>query len=210
MRGENVLLKLLDDVEFRNNYFKLYQTGILDYCASISPYVQEECTNIMDIGCGIGLVPLLLFNECKVTPNFWLLDKSIDIKEMDRAHINGYAGGFHSENYIFTASLQVTYNFFCMNGIETDRIHLLEVDQGVFDKVPELDLILSRNSWGFHYPISTYIDDVCLKLKKTGRVIIDVRKDSDGLEILSDKFSYVKIASDSKKSNTVIASNSPI
>ncbi|MDB3930117.1 hypothetical protein N9413_13175 [Paracoccaceae bacterium] len=205
MRGENIHDKLQNDMKFRNSYLEVYSRGMFDYCETISSYMPEECANMMDIGCGLGMVPLILSNKYHNTPNFWMLDKSVDIKDIKRAH-----GSFHNDGYIFTASLQTTSDFLFLNGIDPALIHLLEVNPSVFNKVPDLDLVLSRNSWGFHYPLSTYIDEVCLKLKETGRAIIDVRKGTGGMEILNDRFSHIKIALDSPKSLRVIASNSPI
>lgn len=42
-----------------------------------------------------------------------------------------------------------------------------------------LDLVISLVSWGFHFPVSTYLDQVHDLLREGGRLILDLRKRKD-------------------------------
>ena len=47
------------------------------------------------------------------------------------------------------------------------------------------DLIVSRQSWGHHYPVATYAELAMRSLRPGGRIIIDLRRGTGGLEELS-------------------------
>ncbi|MGK0448192.1 MAG: SAM-dependent methyltransferase, partial [Polaribacter sp.] len=86
------------------------------------------------------------------------------------------------------------------NGILESNVFLQEatVDNKItFNK--KFDLIISIISWGFHYPVETYLDEVFDNLKPGGTLIVDVRKDSNGLELLTTKFGNHMILGDFKK-----------
>ena len=92
------------------------------------------------------------------------------------------------------------------NGISGEKIHLLEVNEKYVIKAPrEMDLVVSLISWGFHYPLSTYLDQVYGLLKTRGHLIIDLRHGHDVLEELKSKFSSVTKISKSKNSCRVLA-----
>ena len=58
---------------------------------------------------------------------------------------------------------------------------------------------------GFHYPIETYLEEVKKSLKPDGVLIIDVRKDSGGLEVLKKNFSVVEVIYERQKQQRILA-----
>ena len=72
--------------------------------------------------------------------------------------------------------------------------------------LPEaLDLVISLISWGFHYPVAVYADQVREILRPGGRVILDVRKGTDGREQLEARFPRVLQISETRKKERLCA-----
>lgn len=55
------------------------------------------------------------------------------------------------------------------------------------------DLIISLKSWGFHYPVRTYMKLVKRSLKPGGRIILDIRKTTDGIAKMAEEFHLVEL-----------------
>lgn len=65
--------------------------------------------------------------------------------------------------------------------------------------------MLSLISWGFHYPVSTYLDRVRELLSDDGVLILDLRRDTGGLEDLRRAFRQVEIVRSADKFDRVLA-----
>ena len=52
---------------------------------------------------------------------------------------------------------------------------------------------MSLWAWGFHFPAATYADLVQGLMRSGGRVILDVRDDTDGREVLERTFDSVDV-----------------
>jgi hypothetical protein len=65
--------------------------------------------------------------------------------------------------------------------------------------------VISLISWGFHYPVNVYLSEVSRVLSKNGAVILDVRKDSPGLNDLRSRFGTVTTLSEKPKFLRVLA-----
>ena len=90
-------------------------------------------------------------------------------------------------------------------GVPVDHIQTTNIIEEDFPTNKKYDIIFSSISWGFHYPVSTYIDEVVKTLSERGHLIIDVRKGTDGLNILQKHFTTIDIVSDTKKYHRVCA-----
>ena len=75
-----------------------------------------------------------------------------------------------------------------------------EIDTG-----KKLDLVLSLISWGFHYPVGVYLDRVYELLNDDGRLILDVRTRTDGLNVLTQKFGSYEVILETAKYARVAA-----
>ncbi len=95
----------------------------------------------------------------------------------------------------FYNSLEIAQTTLVENGVPEDRISLIEASEdGRIDLEDEsIDLVISTISWGFHYPVSTYLDSVHRILSENGSLIIDVRDDTGGAHELRSKFSLEKV-----------------
>ena len=72
-------------------------------------------------------------------------------------------------------------------------------DQNEIRVEAKFDLVLSLISWGFHYPVETYLARVHEILRPGGHLIMDVRKKTDGMDQIRARFETVEVLVDSKK-----------
>ena len=150
-------------------YFKGWHQNCWEPRKKLGAYDLPNGAKILDIGCGLAVVDLLLYSYI---PNsqFFLLDNA-DIAsakdlEMDPNEIS------YSKNHPFYHSWDPITDAIKTSNFDEKRFTLLEPE----DKFPEdLDLIMSSFSWCFHYPKEVYWDKVVSSLKTGGKLYLDVR-----------------------------------
>jgi SAM-dependent methyltransferase len=207
----NFIIKLIKKLlPSKYNYSTLIDLEILirksaiinDYTADmeaeysdIKNYLPLKAKNILDIGCGIGGINVFLskhYNSAETT--FYCLDKT----QID----NIYYG--YKEKAAFYNSLDVAREFLSLNGIK--KIYTLSAnDNNTIEIKEKFDLILSLISWGFHYPVETYLDQAYARLPDGGHMIIDIRKNTTGLDKIKSVFSDTKVISETDKKTRILA-----
>jgi len=161
----------------------------------IKNFLPSKVKNLLDIGCGIGGINIFLSQHYKSPETtHYCLDKT----QTDTIYY-----GF-KERAAFYNSLEFTKDFLSMNGIKKINL-LLANENNTIETNENFDLILSLISWGFHYPVETYIDQAYTHLNCGGHLIIDIRKKTQGLEIIKDKFENIKTISETEKKIRILA-----
>lgn len=197
-----LLYKLAAYIEsffLRERIIEAYASEMRSEFQTIKDFMPDKCSAILDIGCGIAGIDILINsylspNNC---PYFHLLDKSYTEKRIWYSF---------KKNGAFYNSLRLAKEVLELNGVASDKIVIHEV--GSLEKWKEyaqFDLIISLLSWGFHYPVETYIDAAYDSLRVGGLVILDVRKETNGIELIMDKFKNAEVISTSEKSFRVRA-----
>ncbi|MGI0500979.1 hypothetical protein ACN4EW_30010 [Arthrospira platensis CENA650] len=158
-------------------------------------YLPESLSSVLDIGCGLGGIDLLIYEyynpRCEV--NLHLFDKT---EKKDIFY------GFNQE-YCFYNDLGVAKDFLILNGVNPKNIVTYEVGEASpFIKNNKYDLIISLVSWGFHYPISKYILEVAYHIQDDGLLILDIRKGVSGEAELQNYFEDIQIIESHRKYNT--------
>lgn len=148
---------------------------------SIKPFLPKNCRSVLDIGCGVAGIDVFINSHYHdFPPTFYLLDKT-------KIEKNVYYG--FKEKGAFYNSLEIAKNLLKKNGVSSSSIMPIEAtDDNAINIDSEIDLAISLISWGFHYPVETYLNSVYSLLSKGGTIIIDIRKDTNGLEVFSRKF----------------------
>jgi SAM-dependent methyltransferase len=151
----------------------------------INPFIPSETKNILDIGCGLGLIDVLLYDYYKNT-NLHLLDKTNDISKDTSIR------GFNKE-YIFYNSMDATKEILMTNGVPYDKIYIYETTPENLKQIREkkYELIISLLSCGWHYPIETYVDLIKNTLTKDGILILDIRHNTGQLEYAKQHFELI-------------------
>jgi SAM-dependent methyltransferase len=155
-------------------------------------HLPIRCESILDIGCGVGGIDVLLSKKFG-NPLLYLLDNS---KQSEKP-IYGYDKGASFYN-----DFSATVGMMDSNGIY--QYQLIDICKG-FPKIKDVDLVISLLSWGYHYPVETYLEDVKKCLNKNGMIIMDIRQNTNGLETLKTITRKVDIISTRNKSTRVCA-----
>lgn len=181
----------LEATLFKERAKRLFVKSLINDYNEIKKFLPEKATKILDIGCGLAGIDLFLFRHYKNDPKtrLYLLDKN----EVDE---NVYYG-FQKYGSFYNSLIQ-SENFLTENGISKSQIFLKEV---VNNKLPQekFNLIISLISWGYHYPVETYLEEVYQKMTPQGILILDIRKGTRGEEKIKRKFKNSKIISETTK-----------
>jgi SAM-dependent methyltransferase len=189
--------KLIDlEVFFRketikNDYTSDMEAELLD----IEKFLPSKAKNILDIGCGIGGINIFLsqYYKSPETAHYCL----------DKTQLDNIYYGF-KERAAFYNSLEITREFLSLNGI--NNIILLPANNNnTIETNEKFDLILSLISWGFHYPVEIYLDQAYAHLNGGGHLIIDIRKDTKGLNTIKEKFENIITISETEKKTRILA-----
>jgi hypothetical protein len=155
-KKQNWLRKRFGRLIFTNffvNYFQIKdlekQTEELFFkeIQSITSYLPKNAENIMDIGCGLGIINIYLNEIYNNQPNFFLLDKN----RIDKKIKYGFSSDYESYN-----NLEETRNLLINNDIRPSSINTLDVEKD-FKIDAKIDLVISLKSMGYHYPIDQYL-----------------------------------------------------
>ncbi len=168
---------------------RLYEADMRKELDTLAGALPPTCRSVLDIGCGVAGFDVLLAEhyagQAGGRPDFHLLDKT----RVENSVFYGFKphGAFYS-------SLDVARRMMVANGTPEKCVHLHEAtatnEIGIDGPV---DLIVSLISWGFHYPLETYLNRVCELLGGGGMLIVDVRKGTGGLELLRRKLGQVSV-----------------
>jgi len=153
----------------------------------LRPHLPAACRSLLDIGCGVAGIDVLLsrFYRQRIE-RFHLVDKT----QVEERIFYGFkpCGAFYN-------SLVLAKSLLCMNSVAPERVLCMEADTPWADEIGKgsLDLVLSLLSWGFHYPVAVYLEVVARLLARDGRVILDVRRGTDGIERLVRRFGRCEV-----------------
>lgn len=119
---------------------------------------------IIDVGSGVGLFDLTL-SQCNANTEFYLVDKSIVNIEKN---IKYYS---RENNHGFYNSWPVIFDIIKNSNLNIKKFKFLSPDN---QWPKDVDLIVSLNSWCWHYPKEVYWNKMIDSLKIGGYLILDV------------------------------------
>jgi SAM-dependent methyltransferase len=156
---------------------------------TIKDFLPKKVKNILDIGCGLGMIDLLLYKYYGAV-NLFLIDKT-ELNYKDLHYGYDEKGRFYNDN-------NINFEFLKSNGVKVNNIYFHEANNTIPFRV-KFDLIISTLAWGFHFPVRVYLDEVYDKLRKDGVLIIDIRKGTEGFALLKCKFKSYEVIYEGKK-----------
>jgi SAM-dependent methyltransferase len=162
----------------------MYFREMMQEFNQIRPALPAECRSVMDIGCGLGGIDVLIDRHYGGRPTFSMVDK-------DGSSPRIYHG-FEAEGAFYN-ELSATREFLAMNGVDGSRVRTFDVNAGAFPEETGFDVVLSLLSWGFHYPVATYAEAVRSRLSPSGVLVLDVRLGTGGEEALSRLFGRIDV-----------------
>lgn len=117
-----------------------YIASVMRDFENMEKYLPKSANSILDIGCGLALVDVLIQRKYPKA-KLYLLDGDGENHDRD---------GFHQE-YSPYNSREVTEQLLKDNGVEVAGWYDIGHKQ-----LMKADIIISLLSWGYHYPLSTY------------------------------------------------------
>lgn len=168
--------------------FKIAQREFENF-AEVADDVAPKRT--VDIGCGYGLVDLILYRKfgCDLV--------LIDIEDSEDRHF-GYRN--QASGY---SNLRKARTFLEKNGVPPEKITTVNPLDEDTDFLGEFDLAISLYSCGFHFPISTYGTLFGDQMNDQGAIVLDVRRGSGGISALKE-FGTVDVLIKHSKYSTVL------
>jgi SAM-dependent methyltransferase len=174
-------------------YFESCERDLKDV---LSKFYRPEKFHALDIGCGMAGADVLLYQYFHaVHPVFYLLD----VNQVDAAVQYGYRNQISAY-----CDFAMARKFAALNGIPRQRFFFIETWPETAFK---FDLILSLISCGFHYPVDLYLAKIVDSLAPSGRVILDIRKNSGQFETLHRVFDRVDVVRVEEKYKRVVCWN---
>jgi SAM-dependent methyltransferase len=152
----------------RDAVAQAYWEGMLEDYESLKPYLPERATSILDIGCGLAGIDLMLYRHYPEAP------PAVALLDRDGVSDQVYYG--YEPEAAHYASLELARRFLIENGVPSDAVTTFDSDTDGYPSDRRFDFIVSVVSWGFHYPLETYLADVDRTLSEGGILVIDVRE----------------------------------
>lgn len=191
-RGRHWALQL--DATIRGRQVRrLYAKDIAAEMAALAPHLPSPCASVLDIGCGLATIDAALYRHLGPV-RLHLVDRNVTERRI--------AYGFRPDAAFYNDNAAML-ELLVANGVARSDIAFHDAASPI--DVPSIDLVLSLLSWGFHYPIDTYLDLVADRLAPHGRVIVDVRKGTGDIDALRDRFAVVEPIIDDAKRVRVVA-----
>jgi len=170
----------INSVLYKKKIYEEYTRIMRTEYDRIKDALPSKSESILDIGCGLALIDVFLYEHYGGLADIFLLDKTFI------AHTVYYG---YKPTGCYYNSLSFSREMLVNNGVSSDKIHCQEATpDNKINFLAKHDLIISLASWGFHYPVSTYLERAHKILNEGGVLIIDVRRDTDGIMAIRQKF----------------------
>ena len=154
----------------------------------IRSFLPTKAENIIDIGCGLGIINIFLNKIYNNKTNFYLLDKN----RIDSKIRYGFSSNYESYN-----DLNETKKLLVDNNISKDKIQTINVESEIIID-QKIDLVISLKSMCYHYPLDEYLglfSDCC---KTDTTFIFDVTEGYYDKSLLKKYFEEVQIIYEEK------------
>ena len=159
----------------------------IDY-EQLAPHLPETVKTVLDIGCGWGGHALYLAKHYGPDTQINLIEGT---KTIPKPH-----SGFREDTQPYRNGT-LAVRMLGQNDVHAKLYPVNNKTQGL--TIPS-DLVVSFCSWGHHYPIATYLPLVKRSLKPGGHLLVDLRNDTNGGDVLFDAgFRYLIRVKDKPK-----------
>jgi len=154
---------------YKGDFVAAYNADLESTYQSIKNHLPADGV-ILDIGCGMGGIDVLLSQHYRGRADITLLDKQGVSPEIN--------SGFHLDAGQFShyCRFDDAMALLGANGVTAKTV---DIGREPFPDGP-FSIVISLLSWGFHYPIDTYSPNVA----SGGIIVADVRHGTGGIKAL--------------------------
>jgi len=192
---------LLESFMRKNEIKKDYIKIIFNEYLSIREYLPKNTETVLDIGCGVALLDLFLFRH------YLCLNKKIRLFLMDKSRTDSKIFYGYKRKASYYNSLSESRVMLEVNGVPEENIVLVESNNETNFDVIKPDLVISLLSMGFHYPLDTYIKKIASNISHDGHLIVDIRKNTNGKQIIKQHFKNLITICEREKYFRILACN---
>ena len=172
----------------------------------LKPHLPGTVSSIVDIGCGMAGIDLYLWKHYQ--------EHQPDIVLFDKSEVSEDLYYYFRQQPAFYNSLKTAKENLTNGDIPEERVHTVEASTENLRGLESIDFCFSLLSWGFHYPVDTYLDEVLEVIDPEGRVVLDIRKETgdvsketDGFKACKQAFDTLKVIKDARKYKRIILSD---
>lgn len=176
--------------------------------------IGYEPRTVLDIGCGLGLCSLALYQEMETKPTLFLVDGGREFEKDTATYMNT----FNDDGTDFVSDLRITMDLLLRNGVPQEKMNFLGpvADNVASLKPGSIDLVFSNASWFYHYPPEIYWDAVQSVMHKDSTLRVDIQVNylsphPEHVDFLKERFleveelRYTGMGEHPRKSLTVLA-----
>jgi len=168
--------------QIKNSFILQSQRSVGDFKTQLEqeynfliPYLPKTCETIWDIGAGLGGIDVFLSKHYNV-PEIYLTDYNIVDDKI-----------FFGFNQVYCAynNFEMSKQLMEANGITN---YLFDDLNGTRRLPRYADIVISLLSCGFHYPVSTYLNEIITRTLTGAVLILDMRHGHDQCPELAPYF----------------------
>lgn len=179
----DIYLKELSD-RYSSKLKDLLTPKVLEYFKNFAD--QNKQIVVLDVGCGNSIFDIILYKffQSKNINNarFMLVDGN---------EVNDNSNTMYSLDHAPYNNWDQVYRCINLNGCTQSHFINVDYKQPVWSQIP-VNLVISCASWGWHYPLSKYVDKVNDMLANNGLLFLHPIIDIDNpLELLNSKFKTI-------------------
>jgi len=186
----NLFVNYFQRKDLENQTMNIFEDEFL----KIKNYLPIKVNTIMDIGCGLGIINILLNQHYNNEPKFYLLDKN----KIDNKIKYGFSINYESYNY-----LENTKKILEESGIKSKNLVLKNVDNNISIN-DTIDLFISLKSMGYHYPFKNYLHYLKKFCNKESIFIFDIAPKHQSIKEMESYFEKINIIYEEKSIHTQI------
>lgn len=164
--------------------FERYQEAVSNESTVLATELKSTVNpRVLDIGCGIAGYHTEWLRSREDEFHLFLMDSSkFDFKSL--------LYGYGDKNRYYN-SLRLALSYISHHTLNFNSRKFSCLDTQNMGEIPQdLNLVCSFLSWGFHYPLGVYWEEVTRKIVKGGKLIIDVRSNSKDEEFVKSQGLY--------------------
>ena len=155
----------------------------------LKPFLPEQVKEVIDIGCGLGIIDIFLNYHYSNNIKFTLIDKN---------HIENKVSYGYEKVGQFYNNFKTTIEFLIKHGLKKKYIDVFEKDN-LSQINTKFDLVISLLSMGYHYPLNQYLKFLKKNTHKDTIFIFDIAHEYNNLRDIRRLFGKVEVIKESQE-----------
>ena len=173
-----------------------YEEIMIREFGTLRNHIGTNVSTVVSIGPGLAGLEVMLSHYINSID-----DSYPEIILVDKSGIDPIHFGYHRHAAVYN-SLELAKRILTANGHPAENVKAIDASSAnclLDTHAGTVDLITSLLAWGFHFPVDAYLPLAKELLNPSGRIIIDIRKATDGRQALAEEFNRIESIHDDPK-----------